>query len=174
MGLATALIVAVPRFVINIPIPGIPSIKICCDFIITFLISSQINPVSGAIVAAVSNIIHAFLFPSRPFFPGFTLTDFLSGLVMGYSFKIINRKKLPNISFIACCLSIILSLAFKTFVNTIWFNIIYHIPFFVLIWPRLLSAFVISIIIIPISYKLSKFFQKIIRSNTNNNLILNK
>ncbi|MBP0979917.1 MAG: folate family ECF transporter S component [Oscillospiraceae bacterium] len=169
--MATALIIAVPRFVINIPIPGIPSIKICCDFIIIFLISTQISPVSGAIVAAVSNIIHTFLFPSGPFFPGFTLTDFLTGLIIGYLFKILNKKN--NISFLACLVSIFLAISFKTVLNTVWFNIIYHIAFNILIWPRILAGIFSVILISPIAYKLSIFFDKIIK-NPSNNLMLDK
>ena len=179
MGLATALIIAVPRFVINIPIPGIPSIKICCDFIIIFLVSTQISPVSGAVVAAVSNIIHTFLFPSGPFFPGFTLTDFLTGLIMGFLFRILNKKlnkknkKYDTISFFACFYSIFLAVSFKTVLNTVWFNIIYHIAFNILIWPRVLAAIFSIVLISPLAYKLSIFLNKIIK-NPSNSLMLDK
>lgn len=166
MGLATALIIAIPRFIIKIPIPGIPSIKICCDFIIIFLIATQISCFSGAIVAAISNIIHAFLFPSGPFFPGFVLTDFLMGFILGFLFDILNKKNKNKISFPACLVSIFFSIVFKTVLNTVWFNFIYNIDFNILIWPRLLSALFSVFLISPIVYKLLVFFQKTIKSQT--------
>ena len=79
MGLLVALQVILSRFFsINAW-----NFKIGFSFLPIAVAGMFFGPVGGAIVATVADVIGALLFPSGQFFPGFTLTALLGGVVWG-------------------------------------------------------------------------------------------
>ena len=83
LGLLIALQVVLSRFLsINLQF-----LKIGFSFIPVMFASYLYGASGGVIVAAVSDLIGALLFPSGAFFPGFTATAALSGLIYGMSFS---------------------------------------------------------------------------------------
>lgn len=162
MGLAIAILVVMGKFLsFTFPIMGFPSIKIGFGLSLIFLVAIKMSPIKAATVAALADVIHATLFPIGPFFPGFTLTSFLSGLMIGYSFiwlnKIFAKNNYFSASFIACSISILVTEIFITLLNTLWLNILYSTPISILIIPRIFAAIIRTFLIVPISYFLYKF-----------------
>lgn len=162
MGIAIALTVIASRFLsFVIPLFGFQTIKISFGFIIIFLVSTQIHPICGGVVAAISDVVRSFLFPIGAYFPGFTLTSFLAGIMVGYLFKLFNRKNAERISFLACFGAVVISMAFISFLNTFWAQILFSVPFEVLIIPRLISTAIVVILISPVVFFLSKLLKKV-------------
>ena len=59
-----------------------------------------LGPVGAALTGAVADIIGATLFPSGAFFPGFTLTAFITAF--GYGFFLQKKQSMTNI-LLPCC-----------------------------------------------------------------------
>ena len=116
LALLVALEVVLSRFLsINTPIH-----KIGFSFVPLALAGMIYGPKAGFAVGAVSDLLGATLFPNGPFFPGFTLTTALKGLIYGLC---LNRKNagrwspvLFSVIFNATALSLLL--------NTLWIHII--------------------------------------------------
>ncbi len=164
MGIAVALTVVVSRFLsFVIPLFGFTTIKVSFGFIIIFLVSTQIHPICGGIVAAIADVVGAFLFPIGAYFPGFTLTSFLAAIMVGYLFKFFNKNNLKQTSFVACFSSVAIAMAFITFLNTFWVQILFSVPFKVLIIPRIISTAIVVILISPAVFFLSRLLKKIVK-----------
>ncbi len=72
------------------------------------------------IVGGLGDLLGSLLFPQGAYFPGFTLTNVLVGLVCGL---VLHRKK-PSI--IRCIIAVTLSLAvINLFLNSLWLSILY-------------------------------------------------
>lgn len=116
LALFVALEVVLSRFLsINTPIN-----KIGFAFVPLALSGMLYGPAAGFAVGAVSDLLGATLFPNAPFFPGFTLTTALKGMVYGLCLKKERAGAWPpilcSVSFNAVVFSLVL--------NTIWIHMI--------------------------------------------------
>ena len=59
------------------------NIKIGFGFVPVVIAAILYGPLAGGIVGALSDFIGALLFPIGTYFPGFTLTSFLMGMIFG-------------------------------------------------------------------------------------------
>jgi ECF transporter S component (folate family) len=79
MSFLTALEIVLTRLLsINTPI-----VRVSLGFLPISVVAILYGPLWSAAACALGDVIGASLFPTAPFFPGFTLTAFLSGLVFG-------------------------------------------------------------------------------------------
>ncbi len=155
ISLLIALSVVLSRFLsVNTP-----NLKIGFTFL-TVMMSAYIFGVAGSVsVSAIADIIGALLFPSGPFFPGFTLTAAVNGLIYGL---LMNKKiTLPKIS-----LAVILSeLLCSGLMNTLWISYLYGSDFKAVFITRLTTQIIPMIAVQIISGYLifgkSKTMQKI-------------
>lgn len=128
LALLVALEVVLSRFLsINTPIN-----KIGFAFVPLALAGMLYGPLAGAAVGTVADLLGATLFPSGPFFPGFTLTTALKGLVYGLC---LYRDKgghwvsvLGAVGFNA--------LVFGLGLNTLWIHMMYHSDILLLLTSR--------------------------------------
>lgn len=105
-----ALEIVLSRFLsINTPI-----VRIGFGFLPIALIAILYGPLWAGIAYALGDIIGAILFPTGPFFPGFTLSAFITGVVYGLFLykKPVTWKSMLPASLIVCLL---LNLALDTF-----------------------------------------------------------
>ena len=105
----------------------------------------------------VADLIASILFPSGPFFPGFTLTAALSGLVFGLVLH--KRPVTIKSAFVA---SLIISLFFNLVLDTLWLSILYGDAFIALLPTRIVKvvlAIPIETVLIPFVW--NKIFMKI-------------
>ena len=78
------------------------------------------------------------MFPIGPYFPGFTLTAFLTGVVFGL---FLHRKRdLKNILFAFGINQFILSL----FLNTLWISVLYGSPYGPLLATRAVQCAILA------------------------------
>ncbi len=92
-------------------------------FVPIALAGALMGPIPAAIVGGAGDFIGAHLFPAGAYFPGFTLTNVLVGLVCGF---ILHGRKL--------CLwrvsaAVVISLAgFNLLLNSCWLNLLAYVP----------------------------------------------
>ena len=104
--------------------------KIGFAFLPVAVTAMYYTPLTTGITAAVADMIGALLFPSGPFFPGFTLTAFLGGIVYGL---FLNKKQTPARILGAV---VVRELGLSLFLNTLWLSMMYNSPY----WPLLTTA----------------------------------
>ncbi|MFV0313909.1 MAG: folate family ECF transporter S component [Anaerotignum sp.] len=110
------------------------NLKIGFAFAPIALAGMLFGPIPAAIVAMVADIIGASLFPVGQFFPGFTFTAFLSGLL--YGLFLYKKPSFTNIIFVSVINQLICSLT----LNTLWISILYGTPFWALLPTRVVQA----------------------------------
>ncbi len=135
------------------------NLKISFAFLTVFLAACLFGPLGGGVVAALSDILGVFLFPVGAFFPAFTVTAFVSGLVNGLVFR--NGIRPRGILLVACVDQLVLSLL----INTYWISVIYGTPYTVLFATRSIQCAVmapIEIVLLIVFRKYVPSFQRLI------------
>lgn len=118
-GLFVALSVVLTR--ITRPVE-LPFLRVSFGFIATSFASMLLGPVLSGIIAAVSDVAGYFMFPSgSAFFPGFTFSAFMTGVLYGV-FLYKKPKTLLRIILAVLCVSLFVDLG----LNTIWLSILYN------------------------------------------------
>ena len=138
LALLVALEVVLSRF-LSI---STPYNKISFAFVPLALAGSLYGPWAGLAVGGVSDLLGATLFPSGPFFPGFTLTTALKGLVFGLCLRNGRSGSWKAITLAVCLNAVVLSLC----LNTLWIHLLYGAP----VSQLLLSRMVQEMLVIPL------------------------
>ena len=108
--------------------------KIGFAFLPVAVTAMYYTPLTTGITAAVADMIGALLFPSGPFFPGFTLTAFLGGIVYGL------------------------------FLNTLWLSMMYNSPYWPLLttarlWQCLIMVPVQFFVVLAVAKVLPRYIK---------------
>ena len=116
------------------------NIKIGFNFIPIVVAAILYGPLEAGIVAALGDFIGAILFPIGAYFPGFTLTAFLHGVVFGL---FLYRKQgwLQSIAAVSIN-QFILSL----FLNTLWISVLYGSPYGPLLATRVIQCLLLTVV----------------------------
>ncbi len=110
------------------------NLKIGVSFIAPACAAMLYGAPAAVCVWTVSDLLGALLFPSGPFFPGFTLSAFLSGLLYGC---LLHRKQdLPHILAAVLIQQVFVSLL----LNTGWISMLYGSPFRGVFMTRLMQT----------------------------------
>ena len=144
MSILIALEVVIARFGTLRPTE---SIKISLDFIPIVIAGILYGPVPALIISILADVLGAFLFPVGPFFPGFTVTAALTGLLYGALLH--QEQSMPRVVLTVVLQQGILSLL----LNTFWLHILYGMPYVPTLVGRLVQAGIVTalqIILIPI------------------------
>ena len=92
-------------------------------FVPIALAGALMGPIPAAIVGGLGDLIGAHLFPAGAYFPGFTLTNVLVGLVCGCFLH--GRKP----SWLRCAAAVVISLAgLNLFLNSLWLHMLAYVP----------------------------------------------
>lgn len=129
-------------------------IKISFGFVPGAAIGFLYGPVVGFITGAMGDIIQYVLMPTGPYFPGFTLTMALSGLVYG----LFLYKKKPTITRILLA-SLTVSVFLFLGLNTLWISMMYGKAYMALLIPRIAKELVLVPIQVPLIYLTLKFVE---------------
>lgn len=142
-----ALEIILTRFLsINTPI-----VRIGFGFVPVALTAIIYGPWWAAASYAIGDILGALLFPIGPYFPGFTLTAFLTGMTFGlflYKKQVMWKTVLPA-SLIIC---IVLNLGLDTF----WLYLIMNQGVWALMPARILKTVImipLQVLLIPLIWK---------------------
>ena len=110
------------------------NLKIGFSFIPIVLAGILLGPLSAGLVGLVADVIGATLFPIGAFFPGFSLTSFITAF--GYGFFLHKNQSMKNIVAAVLFSEIVGTI----FLNTLWISILYGAPFVAVLIPRLAQA----------------------------------
>lgn len=134
------------------------NIRFSFGFIPVVIAAILYGPIASATVAACSDFLGAILFPMGAYFPGFTITAFISGIVYGLFLH--KKQSLPNIVGAAVVNQFFCGLV----INSYWLSIISgKSTFWGLIPIRSIQSAVMSIVIISVTYVISKTIVPIIK-----------
>ncbi len=134
-----------------IPVIQTDIVRISFGFIPLSLGSMLFGPFIGGIGGAVSDLMGMVIAPKGPYFPGFTLNAFLSGMIYGL-FLYKKPKTLPRIILAVLCVSVFINLG----LNTYWLTILTGKGFLALLPSRIIQngiTTLIQIAIIPLIWR---------------------
>ena len=130
LGILTALEIVLNRFLSL----NAWNLKIGFSFVPVALAGLLFGPLGGGIVGALGDLLGAVLFPIGPYFPGFTLTAFITAF--GYGFCLQKKQHLPLIVTAVLFSENVVTLL----LNTKWISILYGTPFIPVLIPRIAQA----------------------------------
>jgi len=137
LGLLICLEVVFTRFLsIQTPI-----IRVGFGFLPIAAAGILLGPVWAGIAAAIADILGMMIFPKGAYFPGFTVSAFVGGLIYGVAFYKRHVSLFRSTIAVAAIIVII-----DLFMNTYWLTIITGKAAKVILYPRLIK----SVIMLPI------------------------
>lgn len=144
MAFLIALEIVLTRFCsINTPI-----LRIGFGFLPVAMLGIMYGPICAGICYAIGDVLGMLIFPTGAFFPGFTLTALLTGLV--YGFFLHNREITWKTCILPCAVVI---LVINFLLDTFWLTILMGEGFFALLPTRILKCVVmlpVQVILIPL------------------------
>ena len=134
---------------------------ISLSFIPTMISAIYLGPKYTCIIAGLGDLIGAILFPFGAYFPGFTLSAALSGLIYGILLYKNPNKKMKKINFILRLIisGIIVLFGIKIFIESLFLNILYGKAYLVIISTRIVTQLIMLPIQIITIYLLEKALQ---------------
>ena len=118
------------------------NLKIGFAFTAVFVAAYLYGPWFAAVVAAIADVVGASLFPSGAFFPGFTVTAVLTGMVFGLFLYEIQS---PLRIIVAVAID---QLILGLLLNSYWISVLYGSPYVPLLATRAIQCAVM----IPVMY----------------------
>lgn len=115
------------------------NVKIGLSFIPVVFAAMYYGSIPAAVLAALGDLLGATLFPTGPYFPGFTLTAALTGWVYGW--LLYRKNNLVNTVAAVVLSQLVLSLL----LNTYWLHVLYGTPFSELLAVRIVQAELLSV-----------------------------
>ena len=151
LAMLTAMEIVLNRFVsINTW-----NLKIGFSFVPVVIGALLYGPLGGACVAALGDFLGAILFPIGPYFPGFTFTALLTGLVFGL---FLYRAQSPlRIVLCVAVNQLILSLL----LNSLWISVLYGSPYLPLLGSRLLQCAILIPVQIALIFALAPALRRL-------------
>ena len=131
------------------------STKIGFGFIPVAAAAILMGPVEAAVVGGLADFLGATLFPIGAYFPGFTATAALTGLVFGLFF----HKEQTPLRVIPAVLINQFILGFL--VNSYWISLLYGSPFKELLATRVTQSVILSVVQTAGILVLAKVLQRI-------------
>lgn len=114
------------------------NIKIGFSFIPIVVAGILYGALPASAVAVVADLIGASLFPSGEFFPGYTVTAFLTAFVFGF---FLHQKQTTGRVLAAV---IINQFVLSLFLQSLWISIQYTSPYFAVVGTRVIQCLVMA------------------------------
>lgn len=131
-AMMTALYVALYAFKIPLSVES----RVTLTFLPLAISGYLMGPVPTMVIAGASDILSCVFFPSGAYFPGFTFSSILTGLIFGV---FLFNKKEDKIR-MSAILAVLLVIVFVNItLNTLWVSILYQKAFFVFLASRVIK-----------------------------------
>ncbi|MBP2644912.1 MAG: hypothetical protein H6Q75_352 [Firmicutes bacterium] len=125
--------------------------RIDFGFLAIAVFSMRFGPLAGGLVAAIADIIGCIIFSPGMYFPGFTVSAFLTGTLYGIFYY---NKPVTFLRALLANLAIILLVGLV--LNTIWLSILYNKAATIIVYGRLIKC----AIMLPLQTALVYLLQK--------------
>ena len=116
------------------------NIKIGFTFVTVFAAAYLYGPLYGAVTGALGDLVGALMFPIGAYFPGFTLTAALTGIL--YGILLYRNTDIKRIVPAALVSQAILGFL----LNSYWISVLYHADFRALLATRAVQCIVMIIV----------------------------
>ena len=126
IGILVAMEIILARFSIHTW-----NLKIGFSFIPVVVAAIFYGPVTAGLVGAIGDIMGYILFPVGAYFPGFTLTAFVTGMIFGFFLR--KSQSVLNVVLAVLCVQIFVS----QFITTYWISFLYGSPYWALFATRI-------------------------------------
>lgn len=133
------------------------NMKIGFAFVPIVVAALMLGPARAAVVGALADFLGAILFPIGAYFPGFTLTAGLMGLVFGL-FLYEKQSVLRALGAVA-----VNQLILGLLLNTLWISVLYASPFEPLLVTRLTQCAILIPIQVPVIVIMSRTLEGLIK-----------
>lgn len=134
-------------------VPITPFMRISLGFIVQAMIGMLFGPVVGAMCGGMSDIINYLSTPNGPYFPGFTISGILAGILYGAA--LYNKR----LTVLRCAIvTLIVTGVIDIILNTYWLYLLYGKAFFALLPLRATT----NLIQIPIKVAMIYFILNLI------------
>jgi ECF transporter S component (folate family) len=120
------------------------------------LVDTFFGPATGGIFGGVLDILKFVIKPTGPYFPGFTVSAILGGLIYGSFFY---RKKITVVRVLAATLTV--KLFVNILLNSVWLVMLYNKGFFGILPARVLSNLIMLPIDTAIYYCMLKAIERL-------------
>lgn len=153
MALLIALSIIISRFLSL----STWNLKIGFAFAPIALAGMLLGPIPAGIVAAAADFLGATLFPIAQYFPGFTVTAFITGILFGAFF----HKKVDNKTIVLASIST--QIVGSLILNTLWISMMFGTPFWALMPTRIIQTCVMTVIQIIVIRILARYAPQIFK-----------
>ena len=126
------------------------NVKISLSFIPIVIAAMLLGALEAGLVAAIGDILGAFMFPVGPYFPGFTATAFITGVIFALFLK--KKQSIVRILFAVLLVQIIGCLM----MNTYFISVLYGAPFKALFVTRIYQAVVMAAVQVTVTWVMSR------------------
>lgn len=116
------------------------NVKIGLGFVPIVIAAILYGPILAGITYALSDILGAILFPIGPYFPGFTVTALMSGILFGLLLH--KKQSLGRILSTVLINQLVLGLV----VNTFWISLLNGVPFSGLVVTRIVQCIIMLVV----------------------------
>lgn len=150
---ATISIVLTQFLSFYIPFLGNNSVRIGFGHVPLLLAGLLLGPFWGAATGAVADFLGATIFPfGGGYFPGFTVTALLTGLIPGLFRRYTGYAKLNwlHLLFITLVTEVVASI----FINTLWLSLMYGMDYWATLLVRLPVTLCMCVVYVTINYPL--------------------
>lgn len=137
---------------------------ISISFIPIMMSAIWLGPKYSTIIALLGDLIGAILFPFGAYFPGFTVSAAISGLIYGLFLynkgeELKNKQLLIRLTISSLMVLIIVNI----FVNSFWIHILYGKAYLAIIASRVTTQIIMLPIHIITIYALEKFSRPLVK-----------
>ncbi|SEP42927.1 folate family ECF transporter S component [Propionispora vibrioides] len=136
-----------------------PFVRISLSFLPVAVFAMRFGPLKAAITAAAADILGCLIFTPGLYFPGFTLSAFLSGLFYGLA---LYRTRLSLLRIIVAAMAVFFFIDLG--LNTLWLTILYQKAASTILGSRLIKALLMLPIQVSLTYlfttRLTKLYSK--------------
>lgn len=133
------------------------------SFIPIMMSAIWLGPKYSMTISLLGDLIGAILFPFGQYFPGFTISAGISGLI--YGIFLYNKKEKSDKQFILMLIisSFIVLGIVNIFINSLWLHILYGKAYFIIISTRIIAQIIMLPIQVIAIYTLNKFTKSYIK-----------
>ena len=155
----TALLTALQVVMMSFSLDVLPTLRISFAFVFQAATGMLFGPVVAAMQCVAADLLKSFLFPTGgAFFPGFTLTALLTGVVYGCFFY---RKRVTWLR--AMCTKGLVNVALHIGLNTLWLSILMSQGIWALLPERVGKNLGLLVIEVPLLVAVYALLQRIPR-----------
>lgn len=137
---------------------------ISLDFIPIMICAILLGPKYSTLIAVLGDLIGAILFPFGSYFPGFTISAGIRGLIYGLILYNKSSEEFSNLNFlIRLTVSSVLVLGVvNIFITSFWLHMLYGKAYFAIVATRVTTQVIMLPVQIITVFSLNKFIKPVV------------